>query len=123
VRSLGQTALRFVVSLTAVLVIVVGYRHVVHVNPTTVALTLLLAVLAVSALWGLEYAVVTAVVATAAFNYFFLPPVGTFTIADTQNWVALVVFLATAIIASHLSERARREAMDATRRRHVVARL
>lgn len=122
-RSLGQTALRFIASPAVVFVIVGAYRHVLHVNPTTVALTFLLAVLIVSASWGLKYAVVTAVVATAAFNYFFLPPVGTFTIADTQNWVALLVFLVTAIIASHLSERARREAMDATRRRHEVERL
>ena len=122
-RSLSQTVLRFVVSFAVVFAIVGVYRHVVHVNPTTVALTFLLAVLIVSATWGLQYAVVTAVVATAAFNYFFLPPVGTFTIADTQNWVALFVFLVTAIIASQLSERARREAMDATRRRHEVERL
>jgi two-component system sensor histidine kinase KdpD len=106
-----------------VLVIVVAYRRLVHVNPTTVALTFLLAVLAVSATWGLKYAVVTAVAATAAFNYFFLPPVGTFTIAETQNWIALLVFLAIAIIASQLSEWARRETMDATRRRHEVERL
>jgi two-component system sensor histidine kinase KdpD len=122
-QSLGQTVLRFIVSLAVVSAIVVAYRHAVHVNPTTVALTFLLAVLIVSATWGLRYAAVTAVVAAAAFNYFFLPPFGTFTIADTQNWVALFVFLVTAIIASQLSERARREAMDATRRRHEVERL
>lgn len=120
---LGQTVLRFIASLAAVLAIVLTYRHVVLVNPTTVALTFLLAVLIISATWGLKYAVVTALVATSAFNYFFLPPVGTFTIADTQNWVALFVFLVTAIIASHLAERARREASDATRRRHEVERL
>jgi two-component system, OmpR family, sensor histidine kinase KdpD len=122
-RSLGQTFLRFAISPAIVFLIVALYRHVVHVNPTTVALTFLLAVLIISASWGLEYAVVTAVVAAAAFNYFFLPPVGTFTIADTQNWIALFVFLVTAIIASHLSERARREAMDARQRRHEVERL
>ncbi len=99
------------------------YRQVVHVNPTTVALTFLLGVLIISASWGLTYAVVTAIAATTAFNYFFLPPVGTFTIADPQNWVALAAFLVTAIIASHLSERARREAMEATHRRHEVERL
>lgn len=122
-RSSGQAVLRFLASLAVVFAIVLAYREVVRVNPTTVALTLLLAVLVVSATWGLRYSVVTALVATAAFNYFFLPPVGTFTIADTQNWVALFAFLVTAIIASHLAERARREATDATRRRHEVERL
>jgi two-component system sensor histidine kinase KdpD len=122
-RSLRQTVPRLVAVLALVWAIVAVYHHVIRVNPTTVALTLLLAVLVVSASWGLQYAVVTAVVATGAFNYFFLPPVRTFTIADPQNWVALAAFLMTAIIASQLSERARREAEAATRRRHEVERL
>ena len=46
---------------------------------------------------------VMAVGATAAFNFFFLPPVGTFTIADPQNWVALFAFLVTALVASNLA--------------------
>ena len=122
-RSLRQVFLRYLLSLALVFVIVAAYRRVLHVNPTTVALTLLLAVLVVSANWGLQYAVLVAVAATAAFNYYFLPPVGTFTIADPQNWVALAAFLITAIIASELSERARREAEAATQRRHEVERL
>ena len=46
-----------------------------------------------------------ALLATVAFNYYFLPPVVTLTIADPQNWVALFAFLVTAIIASQLAER------------------
>jgi two-component system, OmpR family, sensor histidine kinase KdpD len=122
-RSLRQTILRYLISFAVVLVIVETYRRALHVNPTTVALTLLLAILVISANWGLRYAAVGAIVASAFFNYFFLPPVGTFTIADPENWVALTVFLMTAIIASQLSERARREAEGATRRRHEVERL
>ena len=64
-----------------------------------------------------------AVAATAAFNFFFLPPVGTFTIADPQNWVALFAFLVTALVASNLAERARREAEGAKQRRREVERL
>ncbi len=115
--------LRFLACFAAVVGVVAVYRHVIHVNPTTVALTFLMAVLVISASWGLTYAVVTAIAATTAFNYFFLPPIGTFTISDPQNWIALAGFLVTAIIASHLSERARREALDATHRRHEVERL
>lgn len=108
----------------AVLALIIWlYSRVIHVNPTTVALTLLVVVLIVSASWGLSYAVVLAVVATLAFNYFFLPPLGTFTIADTQNWIALFAFLVTAIIASQLAERARREALNATQRRREVEKL
>ena len=93
------------------------------VNHTTVALMFLVTVLLTSAYWGLRYAVVMAIGATAAFNFFFLPPIGTFTIADPQNWVALFAFLVTALVAGNLAERARREAEAAKRRRHEVERL
>ena len=83
------------------------------VNNTTVALTLLLAVLGVSTVWGLGAATVASLVAVLGFNYHFLPPVGTLTIQDPQNWVALVAFLVTAVTASQLSERARRRTAEA----------
>jgi two-component system, OmpR family, sensor histidine kinase KdpD len=94
-----------------------------HVNPTTVALMFIVAVLLASAYWGLRYALVLAVIATAVFNFFFLPPIGTFTIADPQNWVALFAFLVTALVASNLGERARSEAEGAKQRRREVERL
>jgi len=122
-KPLNKIALRFVASFAVVGVIVATYVLLLHVNPTTVALTLLLAVLLVSATWGLRYAIAVAVAATAAFNYFFLPPIGSFTIADPQNWVALGSFLLTSVIASQLGERARRDAAQATRRRREVERL
>jgi two-component system sensor histidine kinase KdpD len=99
------------------------FRKGIQVNPTTVALTLLLCVLLVSAYWGLRYALALAVLAAISFNYFFLPPVGTFTISDPQNWVALLAFLVTAILASQLSEKARRETAASNQRRRDVERL
>ncbi len=115
-------ALRYTVVVAAIAAITVfGSR--LHVNPTTVALMFLVAVLLASAYWGLRYALVLAVGATAAFNFFFLPPVGTFTIADPQNWIALFAFLVTAVVASNLAERARREAEGAKQRRREVERL
>lgn len=118
-----MSLLRYLTIVGIVAIVVLILRHGVHINPTTVALAFLLTVLVVSAYWGLRYSVVLAVVATLAFNFFFLPPYGTFTIADPQNWVALFAFLFTAIIASQLSERARREAANATQRRRDVERL
>lgn len=100
----------------------VGYRWL-HLNPTTMALAYLLGVLGVSASWGLRQAVFMSVVATLAFNYFFLPPIRTFTIADPQNWIALFAFLVTAVTASQLSERARRGARAAVERRQELERL
>lgn len=106
-----------------VAIITYVYLKLFRVNPTTVGLTFLLAVLILSASWGLRYATFTALLATVAYNYFFLPPVGHLTIADPQNWIALAAFLITAVIASELSDRARREALNANRRRHDVERL
>ena len=107
----------------ALFLVVCLYTRVIHVNPTTVALTFLVSVLIVSALWGLRYALFTAFLAAAAYNYYFLPPTGTFTIADTQNWVALFALLTTAVIASELSDRARRQTEDAVGRRRELERL
>lgn len=100
-----------------------GYHSLVNVNPTTAALTFLLGILAVSAQWGLRPAIFMAVLATLVFNFYFLPPIGTLTIADPQNWVALAAFLVTAIVASQLAERARREADGANARRAETERL
>lgn len=115
--------LPFVAALIPIIIIVFLYSSVLRVNQTTVALTLLLAILVISTIWGLAVAIFTSVVAMLAFNFFFLPPVGTFTIADPQNWVALGAFLATSLIASQLSTRVRREADESKRRRREVERL
>jgi two-component system sensor histidine kinase KdpD len=114
---------RYAVSAAIVVAIVATYTRLLHVNPTTVALTLLLAVLVISARWGLAVAVSMSFVAALAFNFFFLPPVLTFTIADYQNWIALFAFLFTAVIGSNLSERVRQQAREADARRHEVERL
>jgi two-component system, OmpR family, sensor histidine kinase KdpD len=115
--------LRFVFAAAMVCVITAIYFLWLHVNPTTVGFTFLLAILVVSAIWGLRYAIFMAILSTLAYNYFFLPPLLRFTIADPQNWVALFAFLFTAIIASELSERARREALQSNQRRREVERL
>ena len=105
------------------LAVLVAVGRYLNLNPTTAALVFLIGVLLVSANWGLRFAVVLAIIATAAFNYFFLPPIYTFTVSDPQNWIALLAFLVTALVAGNLSERARREAEDAKQRRHEVERL
>src|SRR5450755_2757863 len=107
---------------TALAAVVLACRYL-DLNPTAVALVFLIAVLLVSAYWGLRYAVVLSVAETAAFNFFFLPPLYTFTISDPQNWIALVAFLLTALVAGNLSERARSEAEQSKQRRHEVEQL
>jgi two-component system sensor histidine kinase KdpD len=115
--------LRFAVAFVLIIGISAFYRHVLSVNPTTVALTFLLAILAVSTIWGIAVSVFMSIVAMLAFNYYFLPPVGTFTVADPQNWVALFAFLVVSVLASHLSTRARQKAEDASARRREIEKL
>ena len=113
----------FVVAAILLAAITVTCSQYVHVNQTTVALLFLLAILAVSAVWGMIVSSVMSVSAMLLFNYFFLPPVGTLTIADPQNWVALFAFLFTSIMGSQLSARIRKEADAANSRRREVERL
>ena len=115
----AKNAQRWVVAVVSLTAIVCAYRFYAAANTTTVALTLLLLVLAL-ARWGLRYAVATSIAATFCYNFFFLPPVGTLTIADPQNWLTLFVFLATSVIGSRLAEQARREAEQARARQREL---
>jgi PAS domain S-box-containing protein len=81
-----------------------------RINSTTVALAYLLLVLFVAMLWGVWPGRITAVLAMLCFDYFFLPPLHTFYIADTQDWIALLAFLVAASMVGHLSTRAKRRA-------------
>jgi K+-sensing histidine kinase KdpD len=74
------------------------------------------AVLPVAVLWGRRYAVLVAVASMLTFNFFFLPPEHTFRLAERSNWLALAVYLATALVVSDLASRSRRRAAEAERR-------
>ena len=94
-----------------------------HINHTTAALSLLLIVLFVATAWGSKPAVIASLLGVVCFNFFFLPPVGTFHIADPENWIALFAFLITATTVGQLSARARRRAEEADTARREVERL
>ena len=111
-------------ALAVIVAITVVYTRWLHVsNATTVALTFLLVVLVAAATSRLRVAVIASVASMLCFNFFFLPPIGTLTIADPQNWVALFVFLAVSLVASNLSSVARARATEATARRDELGRL
>src|SRR2546422_5162268 len=92
-------------------------------NSITIAMTFLLATLGVATAWGLLEAIIASVAGMLCVNFFFLPPIFTFYLADTQNWVALFVFLVTAVVASQLSTSVKQRALEATRRREEMERL
>ncbi|MFN7949298.1 MAG: DUF4118 domain-containing protein [Blastocatellia bacterium] len=114
------SALLGIAAVTAVLAPFAGGEII---NSTTVALVLLLVVLFVATRWGSRPAIVAAVLGVLCFNFFFLPPTGTLTIEDPQNWIALAAFLMTAMIAGQLSSRARRRAEEAEAGRREIERL
>jgi two-component system sensor histidine kinase KdpD len=81
----------------------------------------LFAVLPVAAIWGLGFGVAVSVVSMLAFNWLFLPPQYTFHLAESENWVALAVYLVTAVSVSALAARARRRAEEAEQQRSEAA--
>jgi len=95
----------------------------IPLNPTTVGFVYLVTVLLLASQWGLLEALTASVVSTLCFNYFFLPPVGKWSIDDPLNWIALFAFLITALSASHLSELAKRRTREALMRETEMERL
>jgi len=81
------------------------------------------AVLPIAVFWGTAYGVLVAVASMLTFNFFFLPPVHTFTLADSRNWFALAVYLTTAIVVGALASRARRQHAEALQRERESALL
>ena len=114
---------RFVTMAAAALLVVLVYRRILHVNQTTVALTFLVMVQLAAFSWGLVYSVCLSLGCTLLYNYYFLPPIGSFTIADPQNWIALFSLLASAIFISRISESERRQTVVTEARRSEMERL
>ncbi|MGA8150740.1 MAG: ATP-binding protein [Terriglobales bacterium] len=120
---LRRLPVRVLIALCGVAAVTFAGYKAIPVNATTVGFAYLLVVLVVASTWGFLEAAFASILATLVFNFFFLPPVGTFTIADPQNWVALSSFLATSLIASRLSARAKARASEAVERQRDLERL
>ncbi len=119
-----SAALHFIGALLAVAGVTVALRQWPGAsNAAIVSTTYLMVVLLVAAMSRLWVAVATSIAAMLSLNFFFLPPVGTFTIADPLNWVALFAFLAVSLVASNLSSIARARTDEAIGRRNELARL
>src|ERR1700757_767460 len=93
------------------------------VNSTTIGFTFLLVVLFVAIFWGSKPAFLASLLGMLCFNFFFLPPFHTFTIADPQNWIALTAFFITALTVGQLSARAKQRAGTAVSRGQKIERL
>ena len=94
-----------------------------HVNFSTTGFLDLLIVVLVARMSGFWEATVTSLAALICLNYFFVPPVYTFYVADPQNWVALLTFESTALLVSRLSIQMEKEARTAILERRRMEKL
>jgi two-component system, OmpR family, sensor histidine kinase KdpD len=93
-----------------------------QLNESSVALLLLLAVFFCASFWQSGPGVVAALLATLGFNFFFLPPLYTFTVQDPRNVAALFVFLVSGLLIGRLSALSRqRLGLLAAERRDLIA--
>lgn len=120
---IGLTALRLIAVLALIAAITFLCFRLIPVNATTVAFAYLVTILVIATGWGFWEALTASLGAVVCFNFFFLPPVGTFHIADPQNWVALFAFLVTSTVASQLSAWARQRTREALHRQEELESL
>ncbi len=116
VRALLKAAGRGLCALAGVGLVTYAGSALFAFNAASVGFAYILIVLVAATVWGFVEALIASLAATLAYNFYFLPPVGTLTIADPANWVALFSFLATSLIASQLSARVKRRAAEAVAR-------
>ena len=120
--SLGQRRgtwyLAALLGITAMIAVCATFRN--QLSNATVALVLVLVVLGVATLWGRRPGIVASVLGMLCFNFFFLPPLYTLTIADPENWITLAAFFITASSTGHLSVTVKRRAAEAEAGRQAL---
>ena len=84
-----------------------------RINSTTIGFAFLLMVLFTAIFRGSKPALLASALGVLSYNFFFLPPFHTLTIADPQNWIALTAFFITALAVGQLSARAKERAIEA----------
>jgi len=94
-----------------------------HLNLSATGSLYFLIVVMVSVVWGFWEASFASLIAVNCLNYYFVPPIFTWTIVDPQNWVALATFEAAALTVSQLSVRVQRQAREEARQRAQVEKL
>lgn len=118
----SRRILRVTLSIVIVSSIIAVCKNLSHLNTTTAALSMVLAVLLIAANWGFTEAVVASIAGGLGIDYFFLPQRG-IGIEEPQYWLALMTFLATAIIGSRLSVNIKKKAVEANARWKEMERL
>lgn len=115
-----NTSMKAIVRALAIPVVILTVTAVgdrAHLNPTTIGFVYLVAVVFLSMGAGLKGGITASLLATAAYNYFFLPPRHTFHVDDARNWVALTAFIVSSLLVTRIVLAARADAARAERRR------
>jgi two-component system, OmpR family, sensor histidine kinase KdpD len=121
--AIARMALRILGAVLTVAALTLVTFRLFPVNATTVGFLYLVTILLIARHGGLIESILASFAAAISFNYFFLPPILKFTIADPQNWIALFAFLATAVLVSKLSTTAQDQTRAALERRAEMERL
>ena len=105
--------------------VALGLALLLHrlLGTTSIALVFLMSVLASAVAYGLAASLLACLFSVLAYNFFFLPPYYTFTIADPENIVTLVVFAVVAVVASNLTSRMRAQTVTAQARAKTTEEL
>ncbi len=122
-RSPWLSLLRTIGVLAAVAAVTAIDFLLIHANSATAAFTFLILILGLATRSGLRDSITASMASVLVYNFYFLPPIKTLTIADPQNWVALFVFLATAVTASRLSSNAKQRTEEARARQQELQRM
>jgi two-component system sensor histidine kinase KdpD len=117
-----RTFTRAVLALVIVIAVTAAALRV-GANAATVGFAYLITILGIAVWTNLATALVSSIVATLCYNFFFLPPVRTWTIQDPANWVALASFFVASLVATRLVVRARNEAQEAEARTKEISAL
>ena len=99
---------------------VTGIIYAYHLYPTipNISIVYLLVILALASIRGRYAALLASVVAFLSFDFFLVPPLYTFVISRWEDWIALFVFLVTALITSQLAIVSRQNVEQARMREH-----
>lgn len=112
------------IAAVALLVVVVALVALgARVNLTTAALAMILAVMFTALTLGSGPALLSSILGTVCLNYFFIPPIHTFSIAEPENWIAFFAFVAAAFTVGQLSSRATARAEEAEQRGLLIESL
>jgi len=116
-RGLARHAAALITSAAAVALVTASIYALDSLAPTlSLGVLYLFAVLVVAVLFGLTWAIPVSVASMLAFNWFFLPPKHTLRLSDGENWIALAVYLVTAVVVSALATRSRAREEEAHKR-------